>query len=133
MEHVDFYQGRGVEAVYLGTIYAKNAGPESLKLREVFSTDDAETRPVTLAEFQARLAIVFDQAATPTSGMRVHRAELGWPHLESDSVDSPWAVCYDHGALWVHEYGHVVETIFLNAFRSASAFPRFEPHPAVTG
>ena len=130
MEHVDFYRGRGKDAIYLGTIYANNAGPESLRLRKAFSTQDAENYPVDDTDFQERLYAFFGEIGAQNTGMTVHRGDRGWPHPWPDSASSPWSACFKDGALWIHEYGHVVETSFCNGFRNPSEFPSFAPRGA---
>lgn len=130
MEHVDFYRGRGPDSLYLGTIAAPDASPEALNLRARFSTDDAVDHPVKAADFHTRLAALFATAAEDDSRMTVVSSGKHWPHRYSNSLETPWTVCFDVGALWIHWYGYVVACIYCNGFREPSVFPRFTPTAA---
>lgn len=132
MEHIDFYDGRGEGAEWLGTLSCHDASPQALGLIELFSPAEEFDRPNALFDAQdyreavARLLASHDDQDPPGATWRATYPVDGWPHKHTGSGATLYAACWDKGAVWVHEYGHVFLVIYSNGFREPSKFPAFD-------
>ena len=94
---VDFYVGRGDNAEYLGTEYGREpfALPNWL---EFCSLDNLEYR-----EEDYRNTVRARRTDPMADGARF--ASRSWPHQGDSSETTAWALCYDHGSVYVYHYG----------------------------
>jgi hypothetical protein len=132
MEHIDFYDGRGEGAEWLGTLACHDASPQALGLIELFSpvADDSPAGHLfdgqDYREAVAKLLAKHDNQEAPGATWEATYPVDGWPHGRTTSASTLYAACWDKGAVWVHEYGHVFLVIYSNGFREPSKFPAFD-------
>lgn len=108
--HVDFYAGRGEDAEFLGT-------------REYREIEEAPTFPVTLRLLQSLSDTDYSETDYRDTVNRLCRyderntIEPVWAHQHTDSTDTPWAVAYDKGTVYVYRYGVEVMQVRCNTHR----------------
>jgi hypothetical protein len=126
MEHIDFYDGRGEDAEWLGTLSATDASPTTLGLVELFSPENPDNTDglFTREDYRRAVSALLEQRLTSVT------PQAGWPHAHTDSVGTTYSACWKDGAVWIAEYGHVFLVVYSNGFREPSKFPAFTPRPA---
>ncbi len=131
MEYLDFYLGRGKQAEWLGSVAAPVIDLEDLELADRFTSTDSTEHLFKDADFRAAV----DQLLENVGGRwaATVRPHDGWPHPYDKSTQTALALAWQDGAVWVHEYGHVTDVHYANAFRNPSEFPTYIPRTVVTG
>ncbi len=94
--HADFYDGRGPQAVWLGSLQG-DADPAT-----VFATPPGRlaltaTDPITYADAVTDLLDVW---ADEDLGHGYHPAD-GWPWPWPESGHTDWIYAFDHGRVWI--------------------------------
>jgi hypothetical protein len=134
MKAHDFYQGRGPDAVYLGTLFAQppvNTRPLNL-LDALVRPSDHQGGTYTLDTWRDRVAALLTHLGTtvPTVlAADVDRASqlLAWPHEYDDSRRSEWAWFFDAGAIYLHHLGKLTAVFYPNGgSKTRLRFPTFD-------
>lgn len=110
-EPADFYQGRGPDAVYLGTVAA--GAPEDIEAWERFQSLTDEN--YTAQDFREEVADLREQPRT--GDLTKPGAPPTWNWGYASSSDTPWAYVFDAGTVYVYRYGVEMAAIRCNYTR----------------
>lgn len=130
----DFYAGRGPDATYLGTLYARyldNARPLNL-LDGLVLRSDHQGGTYTADTWRDRvhglLAATGHTNVTAVADDDSRAAQLrAWPHDHDDSRGTEWAWFFDHGAIYLHHWGKLTAVFYPNGgSKTRLRFPTFD-------
>lgn len=100
---IDFYDGRGADAQYLGSV----TGAPGLPYFGVFqSVDETEYTRERYRRF-----------------VEAYVSYRLWPHRHASSDETAWTFAYDKGSVYVYRYGVEMLVIRCNTHRTAHRNP----------
>ena len=130
----DFYQGRGPDAVYLGTLFAQPpVNPRPLNLLDgLVRPSDHQGGTYTLHTWRDRVTGLLTTLGTTVRTVLAADEDRAsqlraWPHEYHSSRNTEWAWFFDHGAIYLHHRGALTAVFYPNGgSKTRLRFPDFD-------